>query len=324
MVEAVHEIVKKTANDAIQSPSVNKPAIPTPSNASPPLGTPTAQTNKIRTVEETCVLIGEKLGSVETNDCLAHHFVASGGVSVNGTPILLKEYPPLPGRESRARILLLGGLHGDEYSAISIVFKWMEILNKFHSGMFHWHVVPLVNPDGLLQKNSRRQNTHDVDLNRNFPTSPTLEEWLEASQNYWINETHRDPRRFPGTAPLSEPESRWIAEEIARFKPDAVVSVHAPYGLLDFDGPPNTPPERLGQLYLSLLGTYPGSLGRYCGDNIKIPIITIELQHAGILPEKMEITDIWMDLVKWLTSHVQRRIPPESSSKNSKARSNFP
>lgn len=348
--DAVHEIVKKTADDAIAKPSVNKPAPapmqtqtlptlpkknqPTPAPANPGKSLPPPQKpatqntvfnpvppgNTVLTMEQTCELIGNKLGSVSREDCLSHRLSPSGGVSVNGIPILSKEYPPMPGRDSRARILLLGGIHGDEYSSISIVFKWMEILNKYHSGMFHWHVAPLVNPDGLLQKDSQRMNTHAVDLNRNFPTSPTQEEWLAASQSYWINETHRDPRRYPGPGPLSEPESQWVAEEIERFKPDAVISIHAPYGLLDFDGPPNTPPERLGQLYLSLLGTYPGSLGRYCGDIIKIPIITIELEHAGIMPQKNEIAAIWMDLVKWLTSHVQRRIPPEPSSNTSKTR----
>ncbi|MBF0630254.1 MAG: succinylglutamate desuccinylase/aspartoacylase family protein [Magnetococcales bacterium] len=340
LVDAVHEIVKKTADDAVATPGVNKSApqpapSPPPTAPAPPPAQPretippkgetrsdatTPPAGKALTMEQTCELIGNKLGSVSTADCLSHRLMLSGGVSVNGVPIMIKEYPPLPGRESRARILLLGGIHGDEYSSISIVFRWMEILNKYHSGMFHWRLAPLVNPDGLLQKNAQRMNAHNVDLNRNFPTSPTHEEWIEASQNYWINETHRDPRRYPGPAALSEPESRWVAEEIARFKPDAVVSIHAPYGLLDFDGPPNTPPERLGRLYLSLLGTYPGSLGRYCGDNIKIPIITIELEHAGIMPDKPEIAAIWMDLVKWLTTHVRRRIPPDPSSSAGKTR----
>ncbi|MBF0423597.1 MAG: succinylglutamate desuccinylase/aspartoacylase family protein [Magnetococcales bacterium] len=335
MRDVVHEIVKKSADEAVAptditvpvfSPrSVAKkgvPANPTPDKSVSKGTLPAALSppGAVLTVEQTCERIGEKLGSVSKDDCMGHRFVASGGVSVQGIPILFKEYPPMAGRESRARILLLGGIHGDEYSSISIVFKWMDILDKFHSGMFHWHVAPLVNPDGLLRKDSQRMNFHNVDLNRNFPTSPTQEEWLEASQRYWVNETHRDPRRFPGPAPLSEPESRWVAEEIARFKPDAVISIHAPYGLLDFDGPPNTPPERLGPLYLSLLGTYPGSLGRYCGDNMKIPIITIELEHAGILPDKNEVAGIWMDLVKWLTTHVHRRIPPEPLSINLKPR----
>ena len=37
-------------------------------------------------------------------------------------------------------------------SSVTIVFKWMSILDRFHSGMFHWRIVPLLNPDGLLRK----------------------------------------------------------------------------------------------------------------------------------------------------------------------------
>ena len=67
------------------------------------------------------------------------------------------------------RILVIGGIHGDEYSSVSVVFKWMDILNIHHSGLFHWHFIPLSNPDGLLQPSSQRQNARGVDLNRNFP-----------------------------------------------------------------------------------------------------------------------------------------------------------
>lgn len=260
--------------------------------------------DRLAAVGMMCRKIGAKLGSVNETACVAQNLTLSPGVSVQGNPILIKEYPPNPNRQPQARILLIGGIHGDEYSSISIVFKWMETLNKHHSGLFYWRIAPLVNPDGFFQTNAQRYNHRGVDLNRNFPTADTDEEWLTESLEYWKGRPHKDPRRFPGSAPLSEPESRWIAAEIDQFKPNAVVSIHAPFGLLDFDGPPNTPPERLGQLYLSPLGTYPGSLGRYVGGTKKIPIITIELKSAGIMPSEEEIRTIWMDLVNWLQGHV--------------------
>ena len=261
-------------------------------------------------VDELCNKIGSKLGSVSKQGCRDENLTLTSGRSVNGLPIVLKEYLPRKNRTPQARILLLGGIHGDEYSSISVIFKWMQILNKHHIGLFHWRIVPLVNPDGLLRKESQRMNANNVDLNRNFPTATTNREWLKESQEYWVGETCRDPRRYPGPSPLSEPESQWVADEIQRFKPNAVVSVHAPFGLLDFDGPPTTPPERLGQLYLSLLGTYPGSLGRYAGTIRKVPIITIELKYAGIMPPKHEVNSIWMDLVRWLVGHVKDRRSP--------------
>ena len=43
---------------------------------------------------------------------------------------------------------------------------------------------------------------------------------------------------------------------MARFKPHRIVSIHAPFGVLDFDGP-SVPPTRLGRLYLDQVGIYP-------------------------------------------------------------------
>jgi protein MpaA len=258
------------------------------------------------TVHDVCVRIAGKLGSVTLAECTRRDLQLSGGRSVKGTPILEKVYPPLGRRAPRARVLLIGGIHGDELSSVSIVFKWMGILDEHHSGLFHWKVVPLLNPDGLLRRKAVRMNANGVDLNRNFPTPC----WTrEALTNYWIRRTRGNPRRYPGPSPLSEPESRWLAEEIERFRPDAIVSVHAPHGVVDFDGPPKGP-ERLGHLHLNLLGTYPGSLGNYAGVQMNIPVVTIELPSAGIMPTWEQIRHIWTDLVRWLIVSLPKETPP--------------
>jgi len=247
-----------------------------------------------------CQQIGDKLGSVSVKECLDRKLLATDGKSVLGTSILYKEYPPLPGQRSPlGRVLLIGGIHGDEYSSVSIVFKWMRTLDQHHTGMFHWHVVPLLNPDGLLRKDSQRMNDHNVDLNRNFP----MHDWESRTKDYWINTTLRDPRLFPGEGPLSEPETRWLAQEIDAFQPDVIVSVHAPHALVDYDGPKNGP-HKLGKLYLQLIGAYPGSLGNYAGVQRKIPVVTIELPYAGIMLKPTEVAGIWADLVKWLTDNI--------------------
>lgn len=255
-------------------------------------------------VVKECNRIGRKLGSVSVRECIHENLQDSGAYSVKGQPILIKNYPPLHKRNSQARILLIGGIHGDEYSAVSVVFKWMDILDHHHSGLFHWHIVPLVNPDGLLQRHSQRLNAHGVDLNRNFPTP----DWYNETRDYWRRRTGKDPRRYPGTAPLSEPESDWLYEEIKRFKPQAIISVHAPYGVLDFDGPPRSP-GKLGYLHLHLIGTYPGSLGNCAGVQHHIPVITVELPRAGTMPSRRNILHMWYDLVHWL----KRNIPKEST-----------
>lgn len=251
-------------------------------------------------VNDACKKISNKLSSVNFNECLSNQLTDSGHRSNQNHALLITEYPPLKQKQPQARILVLGGIHGDEYSSVSIVFKWMNILNKYHSGLFHWKVIPLTNPDGLLRKHSRRTNGNGVDLNRNFSPGDNT----EASLNYWKKRTYQDHRRYPGPTPLSEPETRWIENLINEFDPDAIVAIHAPYGILDFDGP-HKAPRHLGPLHLKLLGTYPGSLGNYAGLQLGKPVITIELPYAGIMPSKNEISKIWVDLVRWLKNNVK-------------------
>ena len=159
-------------------------------------------------VNSQCTRIGNKLGSVSIKDCLDIGLYATDGESVKGAAILIKEYPPLEKKEPLGKVLLVGGIHGDEYSSVSVVFKWLATLNKHHSGLFHWYVIPLLNPDGLLRKKSQRINENNVDLNRNFP----INDWENTAIKYWIEETGKNPRYYPGAEALSEPESNWLLD----------------------------------------------------------------------------------------------------------------
>ncbi|MDP2285575.1 MAG: M14 family zinc carboxypeptidase, partial [Pseudohongiella sp.] len=197
--------------------------------------------------------------------------------------------------EPVSRILIMGGIHGDEYSSISIMFKWMNLLASNQDSDFHWRFLPLANPDGLLDGEATRQNANGVDLNRNFPSG----DWERTALESWRVTTGSNPRRFPGHSPASEPETQWILQQIEEFKPVVIVSVHAPHALLDFDGPVEAP-HKIGHLHLHQLGVYPGSLGNYGGLDLGIPVITLELPSAGIMPSKAEIENMWVDLNNWL------------------------
>lgn len=250
-----------------------------------------------------CKEIGNKLGSVSQQDCLRQGLIDSGTQTTYKRPLAYKIYPPLKNKKPLGKVLLMGGIHGDEYSAISILFKWMDKLNQYHSGLFHWKVVPLMNPDGLLQfKRAKRQNGNGVDLNRNFPSA----DWERLAHDYWVNRTKKNPRRYPGENAMSEIETRWFVDMIDSFQPDAIIAVHAPHRLVDYDGPRNAPP-RLGTLRLRQLGTYPGSLGNYAGVDLKLPIVTIELPSAGIMPSNKEISSMWVDLVRWLAKELPKK-----------------
>lgn len=248
-------------------------------------------------VKASCEAISNKLSSVSLKECLSFNFTLSGAKSVNKQPILLTEFGPLTDKPSKAKVLLIGGTHGDELTSISVVFKWLAILKKHHSGLFHWRITPLLNPDGALQKKHSRVNANGVDLNRNF--SPAFNEM--SPYQYWVKKTYKNKRRFPGHHPLSEPESQWLDKQIKQFKPDVIVALHAPYKLVDYDAPSrNNAPKYIGNLSKNLMGTYPGSLGNYAGIQQGIPVITIELPYAGIMPSKQQISRYWTDLVRWL------------------------
>ena len=249
-------------------------------------------------IEAICRRISDKLASVSFRECDSLAMTDSGHRSVSGTPLLIKEFPPLGERKPQARILLVGGTHGDELSSISIVFKWMHTLEKHHSGLFHWRINPLMNPDGALRPKHQRTNARGVDLNRNF-TTPHAKSG--AALEYWRVKTYENARRYPGPYPLSEPETVWLHQEIRDFEPDVVIAVHAPYSLVDYDAPDRAnAPRQIGHLYRNLMGTYPGSLGNYAGIHLGVPVVTMELPHAGIMPSRSQISRLWTDLVRWL------------------------
>lgn len=257
----------------------------------------------LATVEQACQALAGKLGSVSLQDCLGAGFRHADSGSVQGRPILVTDFAPTGKQAGRApRVLVFGGIHGDEYSAVSIVFRWLEQIKHDRFLRARWRVVPCLNPDGLLgQQPSTRMNANGVDLNRNFPS----EDWEHQAEAYWEQRTFRDPRRYPGRAPLSEPESAWLAAQIEAFRPDVIVAIHAPLGVLDFDGPP-PPPDRLGYLRLKHLGVYPGSLGNFAGIKLGIPVLTPELPHAGIMPSGAQVKRMWADLNEWLDENVEQ------------------
>lgn len=249
-------------------------------------------------VRETCRAVSSKLASVSFNGCVGAGLIDPKSYSHNRVPLLAKEYPPLESRQPQSRVLVVGGTHGDEYSSVSIVFKWMEILDIHHSGLFHWIFVPVLNPDGLLLDNSTRTNARGIDINRNFP-GPM---WREVGYKRWQEYTRENPRYYPGPRAMSEPETIFLVELIRSFKPDAIISIHAPLALVDFDGP-GPPPTDLGSLGLRRLGNFPGTLGNFAGVQNGIPVVTLELASSGTMPSSDEISSLWMDMVRWLINN---------------------
>ncbi len=246
-----------------------------------------------------CAELIRSLPNVSHALCRAANLVESPARSVQGRPILVRD---LPVADARLRVLVLGGIHGDELSSASVALHWLRLAQDSPMDLplpVHWRFVPALNPDGLIARPPRRVNAHGVDLNRNFPTP----RWEREAPLYWEKRTRRDPRRWPGPAALSEPETRYLKGEMDRFKPHLIVSIHAPFGVLDFDGP-TLPPARLGRLYLDQVGIYPGSLGNYGGVHKGIPVVTVELPNAQRTPLDSEMRQMWIDLLRWMSERM--------------------
>lgn len=239
-----------------------------------------------------------RLPNVKTALCEGARLQATSARSVNGRTLWMRDVKP---ENATLRVLVIGAIHGDELSSASLALQWIKLAEQAPADMphpVHWRFIPALNPDGLFHQPPRRINAHGVDLNRNFPTP----NWERDAKIYWEKRTRKDPRRYPGPKPLSEPESKFLQEEMQRFQPQLIVSIHAPYGVLDFDGPAKegfVPPSRLGRLYLDQVGIFPGSLGNYGGVHKGIPVVTIELPNSTRTPLDSEMRQMWLDLLRW-------------------------
>ena len=85
---------------------------------------------------------------------------------------------------------------------------------------------------------------------------------------------------------------------IDTYKPDKIVSIHAPLGFLDYDGPGDRKPSGLsakeknakdlakvislevGDYKVVDYAFFPGSLGNYAGNERGIPTVTVELKSS--------------------------------------------
>jgi len=252
-----------------------------------------------------CDNISSKLASVSYKECLSHRFEKTGAYSVKGAPIIVKRiYDGSDTNEvvdaKHHRVLIIGGFHGDEYSTVSVIFKWITLIDQYYTNSYHWQIIPLLNPDGLLQRSPRRTNANGVDLDRNFPVTANDYNAIQ----YWEENTNGDPEYFPGKYALSEPESRWLAEEIEQYQPDAIITIHAPNHSLGYKSSTITRSKKAAQ-YQQSVATYPGSFNQYVGTEINIPILTVELPYANLMPTNTEINEIWKYLLNWLNVNIE-------------------
>ena len=169
------------------------------------------------------------------------------------------------------KILIVGVFHGDEPQGEFFINKYLEKEHKDSKNALYF--IPRLN------KNNKRTNANGVDLNRNFPTK----NWQKSARGDY----------FGGDMPNSEEETRFLVNLIEDNSFDAIVTIHAPYKIINYDGSA----LELAQKISSILNypvesdigyPTPGSFGTYCGVERQIPVITIEIDENKAPEELLE------------------------------------
>lgn len=197
------------------------------------------------------------------------------GYSVSGIPLLSYQWE----KKDQAHVLILAGVHGDEVEGQYVSHALFGEFEKNYPYSIQLTLIPLMNPDGALQR--RRTNENLVDLNRNLPTK----DW---SPQYTKEKYH------PGPHPNSEPENQALTQWIKNNHPDLVLSLHSWKPMLNVNGDCLPEAEILsketGYKIEKHIGyPTPGSLGTYCGLERNIPTITYEVERGLAFKKAVEL-----------------------------------
>lgn len=156
------------------------------------------------------------MGVREVGD-LAHPFRGPSPIGWTRLgPILAVDLGP---DDAVARVAVIAGQHGEEQAGVAAVCnRWAELEQLARAWKVHVRAYPCVNPEGyerMQRYNDRRQE----------PTNAALE--YEVLPGEWRGEV--DPgERWLSTrrCAAASDESRWLVNDIARFKPHVVLDLH--------------------------------------------------------------------------------------------------
>lgn len=191
------------------------------------------------------------------------------GESVLGDPIVMEVFG-----DGANRILIVGGIHGDEPGGVRVAELLIESLR---SKPEYWRgrtvgVLACANPDGLRART--RVNAAGIDLNRNFPTR----DWRPA----------RAGEHSHGSAAGSEPETRAVMRAVELVRPQRLIDLHSIANggqCNNYDGPGRELAELMGfhngyPVSEDIGYPTPGALGCWVGIDLNIPAITLELPRG--------------------------------------------
>ena len=199
------------------------------------------------------------------------------GQSVQGKPLVMHVLG-----SGGNPIFIFGGIHGHEPTAAQLGEQMLDFLLDHPRAWAGSSVaiLPVANPDGLAK--GTRQNFNGVDCNRNF----AARNWKKGRPGH---------RYYGGPRPLSEPETRAIAEAVQTLRPKAIIAIHSmPGGKFcnNYDGPARGLAEIMARknhypVKASIGYPTPGSFGSWAGIDLQIPTITLEL------PREQPVSQVW-------------------------------
>lgn len=179
----------------------------------------------------------------------------------------------LLGEAKSENTLIIGVFHGDEPQGKYLIEEYLKknSINDRNNGQLF---IPCLNPDGLI--NNSRTNSNKVDLNRNFPTKNWGQDTSAAGEN--------PSDYYSGESAGSEIETQFVIGIIEKYKPKIILTLHAPYKIVNYDGPAKKIAQKISDIINypveeSIGYPTPGSFGTYCGVERNIPTITLELDE---------------------------------------------
>ena len=187
------------------------------------------------------------------------------GTSVRGEPLTMYVFG-----SGTDVTFVFAAIHGDEPTAAYVGRKLLEHLRRSPPSDSNRTIalLPLANPDGVAS--GTRANANGVDCNRNFPAG----NW----------KTRLWGRANSGGHPGSEPETAAVMKAVENLKPTRIISIHSGLRCNNPDGPAEAADlaavlARYNGYPVQASVGYPtpGSFGSWAGNDLGIPVVTLEL-----------------------------------------------
>lgn len=205
------------------------------------------------------------------------------GSSVKGRPITAYQF----GTGSQY-VVYMGAMHGSEQGTKRLMDEWFSQLNSDPDRIPAGRsiiVIPAVNPDGYAANS--RLNANGIDINRNFASNDWKQQVTLPGSSAVTN--------AGGPNPLSEPESRAIANYISRIRPRLVISYHSKASIVEANESGDSVAVAAGYASRARYRAVPrsqtgnsfahdttGAMEDWMRERLGLPCIVIELStHAG-------------------------------------------